>query len=96
MKKLILLSVIISTLSLGACAFDSEDELTLQQINQVQIPMPEAIAKAESTLSGKVGKIKLEKEEQQYVYDLEVVTKDKTLDVKMDANSGAIIHKADD
>lgn len=74
-------------------AFASEPENNFNTVNALKVDTLAAVKKAESDLNGKVTRIELEIDHKRPVYEIEVVNKDKTYDLSMDANTGAIIDK---
>lgn len=95
-KTMIAIVTTTSFLIAGFSMAQGDKESSLSQIKAVKVDMVQAITKAEENLGGKVIKIKYENEHGQSIYEMEVVTDKKNVDLKIDALTGEIIYQAED
>lgn len=78
-----------------ASAFD-HDEVDAKTIASTKIDMATAITTAENNAGGKAARAELEDKKGKLTYEIEVVSANKTTDVKIDAITGAVISSKED
>lgn len=94
--KLTLLAITIATTGAVAYAAKGGIENDALAINKAKIPLTQAVTVAEQHANGKASRAEYENSKQGWVYDVEVVSGAKVLDVRVDADKGTIISSTED
>ena len=95
-SKLSLLAAAIAAAGTVAYAAQGGMENDAMAINNAKIPLAQAVTTAEQHANGKAARAEYENSKQGWVYDVEVVSGNKTFDVRVDANKGTVISSAED
>ncbi|MFM0631782.1 PepSY domain-containing protein [Paraburkholderia xenovorans] len=94
--KLSLLAIAIAATSAVTYAAKGGMESDALAITKAKIPLSQAVTIAEQHVNGKASRAEYENSKQGWVYDVEVVSGAKVLDVRVDADKGTVISSADD
>lgn len=95
-RKISLLAVAVAATGTVAYAAKSGMENDAMAITKAKIPLTQAVTVAEQHANGKASRAEYENSKQGWVYDVEVVSGAKVLDVRVDANKGTVISSAED
>ena len=74
----------------------SSAENDAQAINDAKISLTQAIAAAEKHAAGKASKAEIERHKDKLVYEVEVVSGTKVMDVKVDPQLGTVLSATED
>jgi uncharacterized membrane protein YkoI len=94
--KLSLLAITVAVVGAAAYAADGGGENDALAISKARIPLAQAVTVAEQHANGKASRAEYENSKQGWVYDVEVVSGTKVLDVRVDADKGTVISSAGD
>lgn len=93
--KIAALSIALATAGAIAYAANTIENDALAIAN-AKVPMTHAITVAEQHANGKAARAEYERTVTGWAYDVEVVSGTKVFDVRVDANSGAVISSVED
>jgi uncharacterized membrane protein YkoI len=99
MKRKLLFLVALGALSstaMGSAYAAARMENDALAIQTAKISLTQAIAAAEQNAAGKASRAEYEKHKGQWVFDVEVVTGKKVMDVKVDPESGKVLAATED
>ena len=98
MSRCIKLAFLVIALSAtGVVAYAATgNENDAPAVARAKIPLIQAITAAEQHVSGNATRAEFERGKKRWVYDVEVVRDNKTFDVKVDPETGAIIASTED
>ncbi|WOD14378.1 PepSY domain-containing protein [Paraburkholderia kirstenboschensis] len=94
--KLSVLAIAIACAGAAAYAAQGSMENDAEAITKARIPLIQAVNAAEQHANGKASRAEFENSKQGWVYDVEVVSGAKVIDVRVDAEKGAVISAAED
>lgn len=95
-SKLTVLAVAIAAAGTVAYAAQSGAENDAASALHAKISLTQAITTAEQHANGKAARAEYERSKQGWVYDVEVISGTKVIDVKVDAEKGTIVSSAED
>ncbi len=87
---------VLSATAIGSAYAAKAMENDALAIETAKIGLTQAVTTAEQHVGGKASRAEFEKHKGQWVFDIEVVTGKKVMDVKVDPTSGKVIAEIED
>ena len=94
--KLSLLAIAVTTMGTVAYGAKGDMENDALAINNAKIALTQAVTIAEQHANGKAARADYENTKQGWVYDVEVVSGTKVVDVRVNADKGTVIASTED
>jgi uncharacterized membrane protein YkoI len=95
-SKLSLLAIVMAMTGAVAYAAKGDMENDAPAISKAKISLTQAVTVAEQHVNGKAARAEYENTKQGWVYEVEVVSGTKVIDVRVDAVKGTVIASAED